>query len=190
MAASLIKDQVFDGHDFTQGMPEAEYEQCQFINCRLDGANLSSTVFTECTFSNCSLSNAQLHQTALRQVKFAHCKMLGLAFDTINPFLFQAGFDDCDLSYSIFAGTRLKIFRFNNCVLHQVDFTGADLSKASFYESDLAGALFLNTNLEEVDFSNAYNFIIDPEKNKMKKAKFHALALEGLLHKYQIQLVR
>jgi uncharacterized protein YjbI with pentapeptide repeats len=188
MAADLTSNQVFEGVDFAAGMSSAEYEQCQFSCCNFAGADLSGILFAGCSFRNCSLSNAQIQQTALRQVQFMDCKMLGLPFDAVNPFLFEASFHNCDLSYTVFTGARLKAFRFEHCIMHEADFSGADLSNAALDHCDLAGALFMGTNLEKADFSSAFNFTIDPEKNKMKKAKFSAVGLEGLLAKYQLDI--
>jgi uncharacterized protein YjbI with pentapeptide repeats len=189
MAADHTSDQVFEGVDFAAGSGSVEYEQCQFSGCNFAGADLSGILFAGCSFRNCNLSNAQIKQTALRQVHFIHCKMFGLQFDIVNPFLFEVSFHHCDLSYTVFTGARLKAFRFEHCMLHEADFSGADLSNATFYHCDLAGALFIGANLEKADFSSAFHFTIDPERNKMKKAKFSAAGLEGLLAKYQLEII-
>lgn len=47
-------------------------------------------------------------------------------------------------------------------------------------------AVFENTNLEKADFTTSYNYDIDPEKNRMKKAKFLQNGLHGLLLKYDL----
>jgi uncharacterized protein YjbI with pentapeptide repeats len=83
---------------------------------------------------------------------------------------------------------KLKGIQFNNCQLHEVDFTETDLTQASFQASDLTNALFDRTNLENADFRSANNYIIDPDKNKIKKAKFSISGLPGLLFKYGIQI--
>ena len=50
----------------------------------------------------------------------------------------------------------------------------------------MAGATFDNSNLEKVDFTTAFNFSIDPEINRIKKAKFSLAGVLGLLNKYDI----
>jgi hypothetical protein len=50
----------------------------------------------------------------------------------------------------------------------------------------LTNALFENTNLEKVDFRTSYNFTIDPENNRIKKAMFSLNTIPGLLVKYGI----
>ena len=45
------------------------------------------------------------------------------------------------------------------------------------------------TNLSGADFSTAFNFDIDPEANTIKKAKFSSYGLQGLLTKYNLQIV-
>jgi uncharacterized protein YjbI with pentapeptide repeats len=69
-----------------------------------------------------------------------------------------------------------------------VDFTEADLSEARFTQSDLSGTIFLHTNLEQCDFRTALNYHLDPEKNRMKKAKFSPEGLSGLLLKYDLEI--
>lgn len=75
-----------------------------------------------------------------------------------------------------------------SCSLKQVDFAEADLSKALFKDCDLASASFMRTNLEQADFRTARNYSIDPELNKMKRARFSPSELAGLLHKYNLQI--
>jgi hypothetical protein len=48
------------------------------------------------------------------------------------------------------------------------------------------GAIFENTNLEKCDFRSAYNYVIDPQNNKIKKAKFSKEGAIGLLRAFDI----
>jgi uncharacterized protein YjbI with pentapeptide repeats len=65
-------------------------------------------------------------------------------------------------------------------------FDNADLSGSVFTNCNLENAVFLGTNLEKADLSSSYNFLIDPEQNKVKKAKFSLVGAVGLLSKYGI----
>ena len=67
-----------------------------------------------------------------------------------------------------------------------MDFTETDLTDAVFDECDLSKAIFENTILEKVDLSTSINFNIDPERNRLKKAKFSAENIVGLLEKYDL----
>ncbi len=78
--------------------------------------------------------------------------------------------------------------RFTNCSLEEVDFTQADLSAANFDECNLALAVFYQTNLEKADFRSSFGYIIDPEENRVKKAKFSLNGIPGLLAKYQLTI--
>jgi uncharacterized protein YjbI with pentapeptide repeats len=62
------------------------------------------------------------------------------------------------------------------------------MPEASFHGCDLLGATFLQTNLEKADFRNAVNYSLDPDQNKVKKARFSAEGLGGLLQKYGIEV--
>jgi hypothetical protein len=42
--------------------------------------------------------------------------------------------------------------------------------------------------LEKADIRTSHNYTIDPEKNKVKKAKFSIHGIAGLLDKYDIEI--
>ena len=70
--------------------------------------------------------------------------------------------------------------------MHETDFTESELSGSTFENCDLTRATFENTILEKANLSSAYNFSIDPENNKIRKAKFSIQGIAGLLKKYDI----
>ncbi|MES2005049.1 MAG: pentapeptide repeat-containing protein [Bacteroidota bacterium] len=187
METAYFEDQVFDKINFTQQVFQTgSYDNCRFINCNLSGSDLSNSSFSDCSFTGCNLSMVQLMKTSFQDTKFKDCKMLGLHFHNCNPFLFTADFDNCSLNVSSFYQLKLKKLRFINSSLYDVDFTEADLTDAVFDNCDLAMASFDNTVLLKTNFITSYNFSIDPERNRMKKAKFPASGLAGLLHKYDL----
>ena len=81
---------------------------------------------------------------------------------------------------------KIKKNVFRNCNLKEVDFTESDLSNSLFENCDLSRAIFSNTILEKCDFRSSYNYSIDPEQNRIKKAKFSVSGISGLLDKYNI----
>ncbi len=193
----FIEEETFDKIDFTQNpLSKGEYEYCTFLNCELSYSDLSEFKFLECEFSGCNLSLAKLTQTALKDIKFKSCKMLGLNFGECNEFRFTVNFDTCILDRSSFLGAasslkkriKLKQTVFKNSQLYEVDFTECDLSSASFENCDLTGAIFKDTILEKADFRTAINYSIDPELNRIKKAKFSRSGIAGLLDKYDIEI--
>ena len=52
----------------------------------------------------------------------------------------------------------------------------------------ISKAIFENTILEKADFRTAYNYAIDPEINKIKRARFSSFGVAGLLQKYDIDI--
>ena len=70
----------------------------------------------------------------------------------------------------------------------QNDFAETDLTSAVFDNSNLSQAIFDNTIIEKADFRTAYSYSIDPEINRIKKAKFSIAGISGLLDKYDIEL--
>ena len=69
-----------------------------------------------------------------------------------------------------------------------MDFTESDLTGAIFSNCNLTKSLFDNTILEKADLRTAYNYSIDPENNRVKKAKFSVPGLPGLLDKYDLEI--
>ena len=111
---------------------------------------------------------------------------MGLRFDDCNPFLLALDFEGCLLNFSSFYGLKLKKTAFKNCNLEEVEFSETDLTSANFENANLLKATFERSILESADFRTASNFSIDPELNRMSKAKFSSQNIVGLLHKYKI----
>jgi uncharacterized protein YjbI with pentapeptide repeats len=72
--------------------------------------------------------------------------------------------------------------------MKEVDFEDADLCQSVFNNCDLLNASFVKTNLEKADLRTAYNYTLDPEANKIKKARFSSQGVVGLLAKYDIEI--
>ena len=187
MERTYEEDKQFEGIDYvSKKLPVGEYENCKFINCNFAEANLSKITFIDCVFDNCNLSAANINGTAFQETSFSNCKLMGLRFEDCNQFLFTVSFTGCQLNLSTFYKMKLKNTRFINCSMQDVDFTETDLTAAELDNCNLLQAVFDNTILEKADLRTAINFSIDPERNKLKKAKFSATALSGLLHKYDL----
>jgi uncharacterized protein YjbI with pentapeptide repeats len=92
------------------------------------------------------------------------------------------------LNFSSFYQLKILNTKFNNCNLEEVDFTEAQISNAVFENCDLKNAVFDQTNLENSDFRTAFNFIIQPNQNKLKNAKFNRDSIEGLLTEFKITI--
>jgi len=72
--------------------------------------------------------------------------------------------------------------------MQETDFTETDLSSAIFETCDLQRAVFYATILEKADFRSSFNYSLDPERNRIKKARFSRLGIAGLLDKYNIEI--
>lgn len=179
----------FAGEDFTQEpLPSGEYESCTFVNCVFRDTSLREVVFIDCQFRGCDLSMADVCGTAFRDVLFTDCKLLGLHFEHANQFLLSVAFAGCQLNLSSFFKLNLKNASFTGCSLQEVDFAETNLTSATLTNCDLSGATFDRTVLEKADLRASYNYSIDPERNRIKKAKFSLPAVLGLLHKYNISV--
>ena len=180
-------DTEYKGVNFEEEpLSPGDYIDCRFSGCRFAGADLSELTFDGCVFENCDLSLVKLGNTAFRKVEFRGCKMLGMRFDQCNPFGLEFHFTGCVLNLSSFFRLKIKKTRFEECKMVEVDLVEADLEGAVFDGCDLSGTMFDHTNLEKADFRMAQHYIINPETNRIRKAKFSWPGLAGLLARYGI----
>jgi fluoroquinolone resistance protein len=185
----LVEDGSFDRIDFTvKPMEKGEYDNCVFAGCNFSDSDLKEMIFVDCTFDTCNLSMAKLRNATIRNCAFKCCKMLGLRFSDCNQFGLSASFEKCNLNLSSFYKTKFKKTLFTHCTLHEVDFTESDFSGSLFTECDFAKAGFENTDIQKADLRTCINYSIDPEKNRIKKAKFSLPGVTGLLDKYDIEI--
>jgi len=97
-------------------------------------------------------------------------------------------FENCSINLCSFNELKLKKSIFINSRIEEADFSESDLSKSVFRNCDLERTIFHHTNLEGVDFRTSFNYSIDPDLNRIKKAKFSVAGLAGLLGKYDIDI--
>ena len=187
--SNIIENTSFEKQNYSKiALAKGEYDNCTFVNCIFSDSDLSNVNFTECEFQDCDLSNVNLKHTVLNDVSFSNCKLLGLQFNHCSDFLFSVSFNECNLSLASFYQVKAKGTKFSACMLHQVDFTEADVTNSLFNNCDFKAAIFERTMLEKSDFRTSYNYVIDPEINKIKKAKFSMPEVLGLLRKYNIEV--
>lgn len=178
-----ISDQTYNR---TENLTKSEYENCVFNSCSFEDNILSGFKFIDCTFNCCNLSLCKLNQTVFQDVLFKDCKMLGLRFDSCSDFGLSISFENCQLNHSSFYKLNLKNTLFSDSQLQEIDFSEADLSNSVFKNCNLLLSVFERTTLDKADFRTAVNYSIDPEKNRIKKAKFSIQGVHGLLNKYDI----
>ena len=101
-----------------------------------------------------------------------------LGFDLEGAIAYRAGIALLDLIRLV---TNIAYFR-------RFSFAEADLTEAVFKDCDLSGAIFDYTVLEKADLRTAQHYSIDPENNRLKKARFSIFGIAGLLDKYDIDI--
>ena len=184
-ASARTYTETFHNIDFTeQPNDRLQYEDCLFVNCVF--ATLADTDFIECTFLNCNLSNVRFNFCGLQNAEFTDCKLIGADFSPTKDFLFAVHFKNCFMDYTSFDRKKMNKSSFDNCKIHGANFTQADLSKSSVSNCDLHESIFAGTDLSGIDFTSSRNFLIDPNVNILKKAKFSRQDLTGLLYRLDI----
>jgi uncharacterized protein YjbI with pentapeptide repeats len=111
---------------------------------------------------------------------------MGVVFDHCHPMLFRVKFDQCILDYCSFSGLKMKQTPFKGCSMVEAQFAECDLTGSAFPDCDLLRTQFHQVVLEKVDFTSARNFVIDPNQNRIRKARFSLSGLPGLLVSYGI----
>ena len=191
MAEKIIQDRVFeqkDIQDFAWGLGGYELDNCRFLNVKGQNLVLSGIRFMDCHFEDCDLSMAKVEGAVFQNVRFKGCKLMGVLFDSCDPFSLELQFEHCNLDHSSFMGLKIHNAVFKHCSLKGVDFTRAQLKGACFVEADLLDARFDQTFLEKADFTGALHYTIQPSKNKLKSATFSLDGIAGLLTEYGIKI--
>lgn len=179
--------QVFEQiNSLEKGYNTSTFYGCVFKKCDFTEENFKGCIFVKCEFDACNLSMVKFKDIGFDGVHFKSSKLVGADFSAAKDFLFSVHFDDCILDYATFMKKKNKGAKFLNSSLKGTDFSGADLTLSSFMNCDLSGTVFNKTVLNQVDFAEAHHFSIDPEQNSLRKARFSASGLSGLLHKYNI----
>lgn len=172
--------------DFTSG--PREHEATTFRDCELTEVDLGARRFVDCTFERCNLTSAEWRGVSLNNVTFNACKLLGANLTGLRKTLLTVAFTDCKLDYVDFGGLDLAKTRFVRCSLIDATFVGTDLTGASFQSCDVSGALFRNTNLTGADLRGADGLVLDPDANRIQKARISTYGLAGLLTKYKLDI--
>lgn len=163
-----------------------DFERCTFKNCDFTACNFQGVAFTDCVFISCNFVEAKINYVALREAVFTNCDFTGVNFAMVDSLLFSVEFKDCILDYTKFYTLKIKGTTFINCSLIAADFMKSDLTEVVFNNCNLHKSIFIDAIANKADFTTSFNFSIDPEKIKLKKARFSEAGLKGLLDKYDI----
>jgi fluoroquinolone resistance protein len=162
---------------------QAEFQNCTFSQCDFSRSTFDGCRFYDCTFQSCDLSLMNPKDSSYRHSTLENCKLVGVDWAKASEG-FSADFDNCIISLSNFFGMNLKKRRIVNCVAHEVDFSGSNMTGCDCRMTDFLNSTFSKTNLTKADFSKAKNYAIDYRINILTQAKFslpEAVALLELL---------
>lgn len=167
-------------------LDHTDFEGCVFNHCTFSEATFVGVTFIDCTFNNCNFNNAKINYVAFRTAHFNKCKIKDVNFAMCDKLIFEIHFNSCMLDFSKFYALKIKGTTFTNCSLIAVDFMATDLTEVLFDNCDLYRSEFNKAIALKADFSTSYNYTIDPERTKIKKAVFSINGLKGLLSKHDI----
>jgi uncharacterized protein YjbI with pentapeptide repeats len=184
---SYIIDKQYSGSTFFEKeIMYHDFERCTFEDCDFTACDFTGVAFIDCVFMYCNFAHAKVNYVSLRDVQFTGCDFTGVNFAMLDTLLFKFGFKDCTLDYTKFYTLKFRSTIFENCSIVAADFMNADITGVMFNNCNLHKSVFTDTVANKTDFSTSYNFTIDPEKNKLKKAVFSEAGLKGLLTRYEI----
>jgi hypothetical protein len=184
---SYIIDKQYSGSIFLEKeIMYHDFERCVFEDCDFADADFTGVAFIDCVFTGCNFVDAMINYVSLRDVQFNACNFTAVNFAMVDQLLFKFGFKDCTLDYAKFYTLKFRNTLFENCSIVAADFMNADITGVVFDNCNLHKSHFMNTIANKTDFYTSYNFVIDPEKNKLKKAVFSQAGLKGLLDRHEL----
>ncbi len=184
-----MSDQTFKSKDFsTCNWNKKSFLDCQFESCNFTESRWESTNFQNCVFLNCNISLIKIEACRLQEVEFTDCKLLGIDFFKCNTTFFHVVFQRNIMQYCNFSGLNMRKNIFKDCKLKECHFSNTLLVEANFSGTELPGSIFHNCDLSKADFTTAYEYDIDPQTNRLKKAKFSLPEAVALLRGLDIIL--
>lgn len=187
---SRTESQVLQSKNFSKKSLEGHvFDSCSFKSCDFSESLLRNAQFCACSFENCNLSLPKLEGCRFQDVRFVGCKIVGAEFFKCEKTFFSPTFKDCVLYYCNFSGLAMKKTYFNGSKLNECHFTNTNLNSADFDRVDLSGTIFHDCDLSMANFTTAVSYDIDPQTNKVKKAKFSLPEAIGLLRGFDVTIV-
>ena len=188
--SSSTENQVFQSENFSKkSFADQVFIACSFKNCDFSESLLRNTQFCSCIFESCNFSLPKLDGCRFQDVQFLGCKIVGADFFKCEKRFFSPVFKKCMLHYCSFSDLLMKKASFIGSKLQECRFTNTNLNNADFDEVDLSGTIFHNCDLSMADFTTAKGYDIDPQTNKIKKAKFSLPEAIGLLRRFDVTIV-
>lgn len=182
--------QLFKSENYSkQSLEHKVFISCSFDACDFTESILRNAKFCSCTFVNCNLSLMKLEGCRFQDIQFKECKIVGAEFYKCESAFFSMNFKNCSIQYCNFSDLNMKNTSFANSSLKESYFTHTCLTGADFNGVNLQGTIFHNCDLCKADFSTATEYDIDPQTNKIKKAKFSLPEAVGLLRGFDITLI-
>jgi uncharacterized protein YjbI with pentapeptide repeats len=182
-----IIDKQYSGSIFLENeLMYHDFERCTFEDCDFTACDFTGLAFIDCVFIGCDFAHAKINYVSFRDVQFTHCDFSNVNFTMVDSLLFKFSFKDCTLDYAKFYTLKFRNTLFDSCSIVAADFMNADITGVVFSNCNLHKSVFMDTIANKTDFSTSYNYTIDPEKNKLKKAVFSQNGLVGLLTKYEL----
>lgn len=178
---------------FSQGeFSEQELKDTEFTGCSFEKINFEKTKFKYvrfegCTFNKCNMSLIKITGSRFIDCTFKDSKMIGINWQEAEGPI-EIVMQSCTLDYSVFYGLDLRRVEITDSMAKEVNFENADLSKGKFNGTDFYLSKFKNTNLSFADMRDSKNYDINPEFNRIKKARFSMPEAMTLLQCFDIEI--
>lgn len=175
----MIKNQFFNQQRISHKQLTGEtLEDCRFVQCRFDSADLSETAFHNCSFyddkqqTGCSFQNAQMKDASFKNcdltmadfkyiqalgLEMRECKATGADFagaNFMNMITTRSWFCSAFLTKNNFSYTNFSKVILEKCELWENRWTGANLRGANLSGSDLSGGEFTEFNWNDINVTH------------------------------------
>ena len=167
------EDYEFASVDFSSiNLVEHSFQNCLFTSCRFRETEMQSANFRFCVFKESEFVLTKVHNVTLNDASFESCRIMGINFSEFNNFGFFPAFKNCVIDNSIFNGICLRKGKIFTCKLVDCDFSACDFSEADFTNTVFKHVTISQCNLEKADFRYCQGYRINPDTNRVRKAKF------------------
>jgi len=135
------------------------FENCKFIDCKIEKTSFLDVVFKNCDLSNSNLCDGYFNRCELFSSKWMGVNLYGNGFQQlaiVNCNFQYANFDNSNLNYVTISESDMSNASLTECKLKNLEIYNTQFINTNFFKTPLKGIDFTQSNIEHFIISDSY----------------------------------
>ena len=171
------EDEYFDRISLEEDCLENQvFRECEFHNCQFLSSRIHRCLFRSCAFQNCVFAGVEWKFTSMVDGIFKDSICVGIDWSLLktktrgNEPVYEA--QNTFFKYCSFYQMGLKRFHFETCRFQESYFEECSMQECHLENISFDKTQFRGCDLRKADFRGAVGYVIDPQQNKLREARF------------------